>query len=298
MKPAIFRDTEIQQKFDKDGYVLFDFITEDQAKAIGEKFYQLHDTIPAGFYADAFSPDDEIKREIFEHTEAIIQPTFDKFFKDYKKLGSTFLCKGVGPEGNVKVHQDWMTVDENKYYTGTIWIPIQDTNEENGALRVIPGSHQFFDSYRSNNIPVSYKGSEQLLWDNMLTINMKAGQALVINHAIIHGSSPNLSAKERLVIAYGITCKDAKLLFYHMEPKSKDNFVEKFDMPDDFFLKYYNVGDRPLIGNMVDRFPYKVRTYSNNEIQTMINTELKNRGLLKKSIKKRSIFDKIKLLFQ
>ena len=298
MKPAIFRDTEIQQQFDIDGYVLFDFITEEQAKAIGEKFYQLHDTIPAGFYADAFSPDDELKREIFEHTEAIIQPTFDRFFKDYKKLGSTFLCKGVGLEGNVNVHQDWMTVDENKYYTGTIWIPVQDTNEENGALRVIPGSHTFFDSYRSNNIPVSYYGSEKLLWENMLTINMKAGQALVINHAIIHGSSPNLSAKERLVIAYGITCKDAKLQFYHMEPKSNDNFIEKFDMPDDFFLKYYNIGERPHIGEMVDRFSYKVRTYSHNEIKTMIDRELEIRGLLKENKRKYNIIERIKRLFQ
>lgn len=298
MKPAIFRDEQIQQNFERDGYVLIDFISENDVRNIGDKFYKLHETIPTGFYADAYSPDDSIKKEIFDHSDSILQPTIDKLFKDYKKLGSTFLCKGSGMEGKVNVHQDWMTVDEEKFYSLTIWIPVQDTNEENGALRVIPGSHLFFDAYRSNNIPVSYQGNEKLLWDNMVTINMKAGQALIINHAIIHASSPNLSKKERLVIAYGLTLKEAKLIFYHKEPGSIDDFIEKFDMPDDFFLKYYNVGFRPLIGTMVKRFPYRVRTYSHDEIKNLINKELEIRGLLTKEKKEYSIFERIKLLFQ
>ncbi len=270
MKPRIFKDLETQSRFDRDGYVIIDFISSKDAQIIAEKFYELHPNLPKGFYSAAFNPDEEFKREIFEHTEKVLQKALDEKFEHYKKLGSTFLCKSPGLEGKVNVHQDWTTVDESKFYSATIWVPMLDTSEENGALRVLPGSHLFFDYYRSNNIPVAYRGNEALLWENMLTAPMKAGQAFILNHAVIHGSSPNLTNKERLVVAYAIAPKDAKLMFYHKNANDKTDKIEKFEMPDDFFQRYYNCGERPLFGDMVKEFDYPVPAESKERIVELI----------------------------
>lgn len=84
------------------------------------------------------------------------------------------------------------------------WFALRLKNRpDNGALMVLPGSHLFFDKYRNNHIPVSYRGSESLILENMITVPMKAGQAFVLNHAVIHASTLNNTDKERLVIAYG-----------------------------------------------------------------------------------------------
>ena len=279
MKPRIFKNPEIQDRFDRDGFIVIDFISREQAKVIATKFYDLHQNLPKGFYSAAFNPDEEFKQEIFSHTNTILQKAIDENFENYKKLGSTFLCKAPGKEGKVNVHQDWTAVDESEFYSATIWVPMEDTSEENGALRVLPGSHLFFDYYRSNNIPVAYRNNEQLLWDSMVTVPMKAGQAFILNHAVIHGSSPNLTNKERLVVAYGIAPKDAPLVFYHKEAGDPSDRIEKFDMPNDFFQRYYNAGERPLFGTSEKIFDYPVPAVSKSDLAKMIEKERKIRNL-------------------
>jgi len=280
VKPSIFKNKEIQTRFDRDGYVVIDFISPEEAKTVADKFYELHTKIPKGFYSAAINADKKYKEEILEHTEKIFQSAVVENFCDYKILGSTFLCKAPGEDGKVGVHQDWTVTNELDYYSATIWVPAVDTSEENGALRVLPGSHLFFNAYRSSNIPVSYRGNEALLWDNMITVPMKAGQAFVLNHAVIHGSSHNKTDIERLAIAYGITQKDANLVFYHKNKDDQNNRIQKFEMPDDFFQRYYNLGERPLFGKLVEEFDYCVTVVTEANIKQLIADEKGKRGTL------------------
>jgi ectoine hydroxylase-related dioxygenase (phytanoyl-CoA dioxygenase family) len=278
LKPNIFKDTALQAQFDRDGYVVMDFISREEVDRISKKFYALHPNLPKGFYSAAYNPDEKFKEEIFAYTEKIFQPLLDKKFENFKKLGSTFLCKSPGEEGRKGVHQDWTVVDESKFYSCTIWIPLVDTNEENGTIRVIPGSHLFFNHFRSNNIPVTYNNSIDLLWDNMDSVSMKAGQAFVLNHAVIHGSSANTTNKERLVVAYGIASKEANLVFYYKNPSANKDKIEKFEMPDDFFQRYYNAPERPLFGNAVDEFDYAVEATDAATINQLLRNEKIKRG--------------------
>ncbi len=97
-----------------------------------------------------------------------------------------------------------------------------------------------------------------MLWNNMVTVPMKAGQAFVLNHAVIHASAPNTTDQERLAIAYGVMPQAAKLMYYHKNADEPGDTIEKFDMPDDFFQRYYNIGQRPLFGESVREFDYPV----------------------------------------
>lgn len=279
MNPGIFKDPQLQEQFDRDGYVVMDFIGPDEAGWIARKFYELHRELPKGFYSAAFNPDDDFKKDIYTHTQAVFGRVVDEHFHNYKILGSTFLCKAPGHEGKVGVHQDWTVVDESRYCSATVWVPTVDVTEHNGALRVIPGSHRFFTHYRSNNIPVGYRGCEQLLWDNMVTVPMRAGQAFVLNHAVIHASAPNLTEGERLAIAYGLVPQEARLMYYHKEPGATDDRVEKFSMPDDFFQRYYNIGQRPLFGESEGTLPHAVPAAGELAIKRMIDRERQLRNL-------------------
>lgn len=277
MITQIFRDPALQEQFDRDGYVVFDFTSADIVRSIAAKFYDLNPVLPEGFSSGASFSDDSVKQKLFSEIDSALRESLDEAFINYKKLGSTFLCKAPGEKGKVNVHQDWTVVDESRYASATVWIPTQEVDERNGALRVLPGSHLFFDKYRNNNIPFSYRGSEQLIWDNMITVPMLPGQAFVLNHAVLHASSANVTSKERLVIVYGITSAEADLMFYYMDRTPGNRRVEKFDMPDDFFLRYYNIGERPLFGNKVDEFEYDVPVVSREKIYEMIGNEKKKR---------------------
>ncbi len=277
MKEALFKDSTVNERFERDGFVVIDFTTTDIVKEIAKSFYALHPTIPDGFFCEVSQTDDNMKNELFLLMDKLLAEQMEATFANFKKLGSTFLCKAPGESGKVGVHQDWMVVDENRYSSATIWIPCQDVDEHNGALMVLPGSHLFFDKYRNNHIPVSYRGSESLILENMITVPMKAGQAFVLNHAVIHASTLNNTDEERLVIAYGITSTDAPLSFYFQEKDAPTNIVEQFEMPDDFFLRYYNIGERPLIGKMIASFEYEVPAIDGATITAMITAEKQKR---------------------
>lgn len=273
----MFRDRFLQDQFDRDGYVVFDFAPADIVESISAKFYELNPVLPEGFSSGASFQDDGVKQKLFSEIDSALYESMDRAFINYKKLGSTFLCKAPGEKGKVNVHQDWTVVDESKYASATVWIPTQAVDELNGALRVLPGSHLFFDKYRNNYIPFSYRGSEELIWDNMITVQMVPGQAFVLNHAVLHASSANVTAKERLVIVYGITSADADLLFYYKDADQLNSKVEKYEMPDDFFLRYHNIGERPRFGNKVDEFDYDVPVVSGKRIYEMIANEKQKR---------------------
>ncbi len=275
MTSQIFRDYLLQDQFERDGYVVFDFVPSEIVKNISTKFYDYNPILPEGFSSGASFQDDYVKQRLFSEIDSALHESMNHAFINYKKLGGTFLCKAPGEKGKVNLHQDWTVVDESKYASATVWIPTQEVDELNGALKVLPGSHLFFDKYRNNNIPFSYRGSEQLIWDNMITVPMVPGQAFVLNHAVLHASSANVTSKERIVIAYGITSTEANLIFYYKDPVNSR--VEKFDMPDDFFLRYYNIGERPLFGNKVDEFDYEVPVVSRARIYEMIQNEKQKR---------------------
>ncbi len=269
MLTAIFRDPELQARFESEGYVVFDFISPEQAALLAEKYYQLQREIPVGFSSTAENPDLDFKTAIRDHAEQVINTSMDKVFQHYKKLGISFLCKAPGKEGKVPVHRDWMVVDETKYFSGTIWIPTTDVTDANGALRIWPGSHKFFNQLRSSSIPVAYQPYEDEIWDQMTVVPMKTGQAFLLNHAVIHASSPNVTDKERLILVCGIVPDEAKLSYYHGTGRGT---VEKFDMPDDMFIRHSEIGGRPTIGVVADEFEYYVEPENRLRVQQLLTS--------------------------
>lgn len=74
-----------------------------------------------------------------------------------------------------------------------LWM-LDDFKKENGATRVIPGSHKF-SSYAENG----------KTYDNEVIVEGKAGSVLIYNAALWHGGNKNLTDDTRwgLVLGYG-----------------------------------------------------------------------------------------------
>ena len=63
-----------------------------------------------------------------------------------------------------------------------------------------------------------------------------------------------------------------------MSEYATNNKVEQFEMPDDFLLRYHNLGERPLIGKKVAEFDYQVPAIDTTEISQMIENERSKRN--------------------
>ncbi|XP_035525346.1 probable alpha-ketoglutarate-dependent hypophosphite dioxygenase [Morone saxatilis] len=97
----------------------------------------------------------------------------------------------------------------------SVWLALDDSQEENGALRVIPGSHcagmlPHRQAIRSGNmLSVNQEIPEELVQDDKAVLcPLLAGQMSIHDGLLVHASDPNTSQKRRcgLVIRYVPTC--------------------------------------------------------------------------------------------
>ncbi len=120
--------------------------------------------------------------------------------------GATFFAKMPENTKHVGWHQDllyWGLQPDNGVLT--VWLALTDAHEDNGAMRLVPGSHQKGIRHHSEsedsdnmlmgdqNIPLS---DEEL--ERAVTIELEPGQFSMHHSMTIHGSGPNLSSRARI----------------------------------------------------------------------------------------------------
>ena len=109
---------------------------------------------------------------------------------------SMFYFKPAGARGQ-ELHQDnfYLRVAPDTCYAA--WVAIDDADEENGTMRVVPGSHDLaIVCPETADSAVSFTSDYVAVPDGMeaVTLNLRAGDVLFFNGSIIHGSFPNRSA--------------------------------------------------------------------------------------------------------
>ena len=107
-------------------------------------------------------------------------------------------------------HQDAQYWPLNPSKTVTVWLALYDTDEENGAMRIVKGSHKkgLFQHHTNNskNFVLDQEVSEnQINKNNIVSLNLKAGQMSLHDDGLLHGSLANNSNKRRC----GITMRFA-----------------------------------------------------------------------------------------
>lgn len=118
---------------------------------------------------------------------------------DVKCMQSMLFVKPPGKPGQPWHQDEHFIPTRDRSLTG-VWIALDDADEENGCLWAIPGSHkagiiwpmreQHEPGYDHN--PVSFGFPENA--DDAVPIEVKAGDAIVFNGYVIHGSRRNGSA--------------------------------------------------------------------------------------------------------
>ena len=263
----IFKDEKLQKQFELNGYVVIPFLNKSQIKDLREFFFATHPQIPDGFYSSSFNSDEQHKQSVNEKIEQTLHSAVTERFNEIKKLGSCFLNKQPGQISEMPIHQDWTVVDEPNFDSVTIWIPLQDVNEQNGAIQVIDGSHRFSTELRSPSFDAPFKNVQDEMRKDLKLLPMKVGEAFIFSQALLHASPPNMSSEPRIAVTYGLIAKDAQLMFYH---KNEEGKIEQYFVDEDFFQKYNTqIGERPKIGKLNKTFDYTQHFVSADEYKKM-----------------------------
>jgi ectoine hydroxylase-related dioxygenase (phytanoyl-CoA dioxygenase family) len=145
--------------------------------------------------------------------EAVLGP-------DVLLLASNFFCKYPVAERGARFvawHQDVTYWGLEPPRAMTAWIAIDDADDENGCMQVIPGSHRFGllehgKSARDGNLLSINQAVPDGLIDaaRAVSLPLRAGQMSLHDGMLLHGSPENRSRRRRCGLALRFTTPDVR----------------------------------------------------------------------------------------
>lgn len=233
MNRVRFHNQALTERLATDGYATFDLLNEADIEALKTIFSENHTSTPEGFYATTHLEDKAKRKLLSDQAMSILTRPIEAQFENIGLLGGAFISKAPGEKGTLPLHQDWNLVDEKVARSYNLWIPLVEVNEENGAMRILVGSHAKQETFRGPNVPpVLYPISSEVD-QHMVSLNMKAGEAVLYDHALWHSSPQNQTDQLRLAFVLGVVPKEAELKYY----QQKGDLVEEYASHPNFFFE-------------------------------------------------------------
>lgn len=120
--------------------------------------------------------------------------------------------KAPGGGAAVEWHQDWAFYPHTNDDLLAFGLMLEDVDEANGPLMVIPGSHRGpILSHHSNGVFAGAVDPDDPLFerDRAVTLTGKAGDMTIHHVRALHGSAPNTSDRARKILFYELARADA-----------------------------------------------------------------------------------------
>jgi beta-hydroxylase len=233
IRPTLVND-DLQEQFRRDGFVVVPLLDAARTIEAADLFAALGDPPSTGFQTDFEHPDPQRKARIHEDIVALAGPAIAGVLDRYHPFMTTFLAKWPGEGSALYVHQDWTYVDEERFRSVVVWIALTDTSEErgNGPLRVLPGSHRIVGEYRGTRTSPWYADRVGAIDAAMMPVSVAAGDAVIMDNALIHSSPDNTSSELRLAVALACVPTEAGLI--HAVDRD-DGQIDLLDVDERFF---------------------------------------------------------------
>ncbi len=229
----VLNDKQLDEQLLNEGYVVVPFLNQKDVQDLVSFFHTNHKSEIPGFYATAHNTDIPFRKKMNDQIKAVFENPIKLFFNKCIPLGGSYVVKSKSQEERLHPHQDWNIVDENQFRSFNIWVPLVNLSKDNGAIRVVPGSHLWVNNFRGPNIPDFFSKYNEVIWQKMITLNMKAGDALIYDHRLFHASFANKTDELRIATVFGIIPDEAQMFYYY---GSEEN-VDVYESNVDFFME-------------------------------------------------------------
>ncbi len=300
---AVFKDVVKEKEFQHKGYAHVPFLSEEEIKYLWDQFHELiiksGGNIASGETDIDFEGDitydftfidknPEYKKEVFRVIDEVFKPHYNRILNNFEPIIANYIRK-MPNAGEVPMHQNWAFIDEEKATSVSIWVPLVDSHRGNGALEVVPGSHKRFGKNRGPLIPWELEGiKDQIIQNDLVTCDIKAGDAIVLDDSIVHYSFPNTTNQLRIAIQLILIPQEMPSLHYHRDFENNPNIIEVLEVDHEFYMQF-NPWKKPAHTKRVGTIPY--------EEQTLSYPTFKKQLFQIRFDEPKSFLDKLKLVF-
>ena len=180
-------------------------LTSSEAKEIRDEIEKIEKNWPSALeginrnYIHLISPIFNkvcLNKNILDAVQSIIG-------KNILICGTTLFIKNPNEKGFVSFHQDAKYIGLEPHNWVTVWLAVTDANEQNGCMRMWPGSHKenlktHEEKFDENNLLTRGQTITNVSLNKTDTIILKAGQISLHHPTIVHGSGLNHSNDRRI----------------------------------------------------------------------------------------------------
>lgn len=266
----LLQDNKLQEKLKRDGFIVIPFLNEEEVKNLNEFYNSLHaGNEPPDFIDDIhmtiWCADHAYKEKVSNTLMKLFDAASARYFKHVRRLNNVFIIKRAGQQTAFKVHQDWNVVDETKYESVNVWVPLHNVDTNTGALWVLKGSHRINRVVRgAGYLFPDYTHYLDKLEEKAVSVKLKAGEAIVFYHSVIHGSPPNLGEGLRKAACFTVVPEKAPLCIYYQEAAEKP--LQMHQPPDDFMFNYTHLRSESIMRPPSDKAVETLAPYENRKV--------------------------------
>lgn len=232
----IFSDTKLQSHYDEHGYVVVQLFDKKIIEALLDAYNKLDNQSLTPFHSTLHNTDILYRKAVYKSIVEIAGDKICSVFLNPWIITSSFVVKEAHEESHVVIHQDWNLTDENLLPGFNAWFPLVNTNEHNGALYILPGSHKARQIYRGTNTNNPLEYCSHININHLKKIELLAGEVIIYDVRLLHGSPPNKSNSPRIACAVGVVPKESELI--HFKFDDHQNSLIEYVVNSDFYFNY------------------------------------------------------------
>ncbi len=191
----ILRDQDLQHAVTEQGFAVVTLYTPEEAAAIRARIADHIPTQPSvndpqdGMYNSAF--DGGLSRRIPQEVEAELLQRIESMMFGYRGIGACVMAK-VADAGRLSIHQHQPVTPDIFTQVMHLWLTLDDVDADTGALRLVPRSHRILRHVQSfTTAPYFAEFQDDLESEFARHVPMRAGQAILMDGSMLHGSCPN-----------------------------------------------------------------------------------------------------------
>lgn len=230
-----FVDPALDARYEALGFVVIPGAASKVLRALRRVHRSVGGRVAEGFHSSMYSPDPAHKEQVHRNLLAVLGPLLDEHLEGHEPLLASFITKGRGDSGAMPPHQDWTFVDEPALASMNFWVPLIDVDTRNGAMAVLPRGHRMRHTIRGSDTDNPFREIQDLAERHMVDVPMRAGDALVHDHRVLHRSPPNRRRRPRVVAGCAVIPTGAKLLHFR---QTAPGHLDRYEVVQRFFTEH------------------------------------------------------------
>lgn len=270
----VFKNPAWQAQFESEGFVKLKLFTPEQIAALRNYYNTIKPEHEAhintrNLHASVETGNLQLMKEVDAFVKQTIMQQVEDTFKNYQLLVSNYLVKESGDDTELMPHQDLHFVNEPEHCSFNLWIPLQPTNHNSGQLRVLKGSHKIKTTLRvAPKSPRPFVAFQETIRQLFTNIETEIGECVVLNHAVIHGSTTNTTGQPRVAVILTL-CSAPAPLHYHYMANDNPATIERYRMTAEDYYCFKEDG-RPLHAPLTETISHRFTPCTEQEFKQWV----------------------------